>query len=136
METDIMDLLQLHNKTKLAKTADDILSLSQRYSEITLTPKEAYELAAAEASAYNDSGRVFFGESVLSIMISSFSQSSYLPKEQADFFAELAEIFAYMKNETHDNLSDRAVIAKMYTLWEQKSGGSLKMLRSLIEEEL
>lgn len=41
-----------------------------------------------------------------------------------------------MKNETHDNLSDRAVIAKMYTLWEQKSGGSLEMLRSLIEEEL
>ena len=54
-----MYLLQLNNKTKLAKTADDILSLSQRYSEITLTPKEAYELAAAEASAYNDSGRVF-----------------------------------------------------------------------------
>ena len=120
-----MYLLQLNNKTKLAKTADEILSLSQRYSEITLTPKEAYELAAAEASAYNDSGRVFFGESVLPIMISSFSQSSYLPKEQADFFAELAEIFAYMKNETHDNLSDRAVIAKMYALWEQKSGGSL-----------
>ena len=135
METDIMDLLQLNNKTKLAKTADDILSLSQRYSEITLTPKEAYELAAAEASAYNDSGRVFFGESVLP-MISAFSHSSYLPKEQADFFAELAEIFAYMKNETHDNLSDRAVIAKMYTLWEQKSGGSLEMLLSLIEEEL
>ncbi len=131
-----MDFIQLHNKTKLAKTADDILSLSQRYSEITLTPKEAYELAAAEASAYNDSGRVFFGESVLPIMISSFSQSSYLPKEQANFFAELAEIFAYMKNETHDNLSDRAVIAKMYALWEQKSGGSLEMLRSLIEEEL
>ena len=131
-----MYLLQLNNKTKLAKTADDILSLSQRYSEITLTPKEAYELAAAEASAYNDSGRVFFGESVLPIMISSFSQSSYLPKEQADFFAELAEIFAYMKNETHDNLSDRAVIAKMYALWEQTSGGSLEMLRSLIEEEL
>lgn len=131
-----MYLLQLHNKTKLAKTANDILSLSQRYSEITLTPKEAYELAAAEASAYNDSGRVFFGESVLPIMISSFSQSSYLPKEQAYFFAELAEIFAYMKNETHDNLSDRAVIAKMYVLWEQKSGGSLEMLRSLIEEEL
>ena len=63
-----MDFLQLHNKTKLAKTADDILSLSQRYSEITLTPKEAYELAAAEASAYNDSGRVFFGESVLPII--------------------------------------------------------------------
>lgn len=120
METDIMDFLQLHNKTKLAKTADDILSLSQRYSEITLTPKEAYELAAAEASAYNDSGRVFFGESVLPMMISAFSHSSYLPKEQADFFAELAEIFAYMKNETHDNLSDRAVIAKMYALWEQK----------------
>ncbi len=136
METDIMDLLQLNNKTKLAKTADDILSLSQRYSEITLTPKEAYELAAAEASAYNDSGRVFFGESVLPMMISAFSHSSYLPKEQADFFAELAEIFAYMKNETHDNLSDRAVIAKMYTLWEQKSGGSLEMLLSLIEEEL
>ncbi len=136
METDIMYLLQLNNKTKLAKTADDILSLSQRYSEITLTPKEAYELAAAEASAYNDSGRVFFGESVLPMMISAFSHSSYLPKEQADFFAELAEIFAYMKNETHDNLSDRAVIAKMYTLWEQKSGGSLEMLRSLIEEKL
>ena len=131
-----MDLLQLHNKTKLAKTADDILSLSQKYSEITLTPKEAYELAAAEASAYNDSGRVFFGESVLPMMISAFSHSSYLPKEQADFFAELAEIFAYMKNETHDNLSDRAVIAKMYTLWEQTCGGSLEMLRSLIEEKL
>lgn len=69
-------------------------------------------------------------------MITSFSQSSYLPKEQSDFFAELAEIFAYMKNEAHDNLSDRAVIAKMYALWEQKSGGSLEMLRSLIEEEL
>lgn len=131
-----MDLLQLHNKTKLAKTADDILSLSQRYSEITLTPKEAHELAAAEASAYNNSGRVFFGESVLPMMISAFSHSSYLPKEQADFFAELAEIFAYMKNETHDNLPDRAVIAKMYALWEQKSGGSLEMFRSLIEEEL
>ena len=129
-----MDLLQLHNKTKLAKTADDILSLSQKYSEITLTPKEAYELAASEASDYNDSGRVFFGESVLPMMISAFSHSSYLPK--ADFFAELAEIFAYIKNETHDNLSDRAVIAKMYALWEQKSGGSLEMLRSLIEEEL
>lgn len=131
-----MDLLQLHNKTKLAKTADDILFLSQKYSEITLTPKEAYELAAAEASAYNNSGRVFFGESVLPMMISAFSHSSYLPKEQADFFTELAEIFAYIKNETLDNLSDRAVIAKMYTLWEQKSGGSLEMLRSLIEEEL
>lgn len=131
-----MDLLQLHNKTKLAKTANDILSLSQKYSEITLTPKEAHELAAAEASAYNDSGRVFFGESVLPMMISAFSHSSYLPKEQADFFAELAEIFAYMKNETHDNLPDRAVIAKMYALWEQKSGGSLEMFRSLIEEEL
>ena len=70
------------------------------------------------------------------MMISAFSQSSYLPKEQANFFAELAEIFAYMKNETHDNLSDRAVIAKMYALWEQKSGGSLEMLRSLIEEDL
>lgn len=131
-----MDLLQLHNKTKLSKTADDILSLSQKYSEITLTPKEAHELADAEASVYNNSGRVFFGESVLPMMISAFSHSSYLPKEQADFFAELAEIFAYMKNETHDNLSDRAVIAKMYALWEQKSGGSLEMLLSLIEEEL
>ena len=131
-----MDLLQLHNKTKLSKTANDILSMSQRYSEITLTPKEAHGLAAAEASAYNNSGRVFFGESVLPMMISAFSHSSYLPKEQADFFTELAEIFAYMKNETHDILSDRAVIAKMYTLWEQKSGGSLEMLRSLIEEEL
>ena len=75
-----MDLLQLHNKTKLAKTANDILSLSQRYTEITLTPKEVHELAAAEASAYNDSGRVFFGESVLPMMISAFSHSSYLPK--------------------------------------------------------
>lgn len=131
-----MDLLQLHNKTKLAKTAEDILSLSQRYTEISLTQKEAYELAADEASAYNDSGRVFFGESVLPMMISAFSHSSYLPKEQAEFFAELVEIFAYIKNETHDNLSDRAVIAKMYALWEQKSGGSLEMLRSLIEEEL
>ena len=131
-----MDLIQLHNKTKLSKTADDILTLSQKYTEISLTPKEAYELAAAEVSAYNDSGRVFFGESALPIMISAFSHSSYLPKEQADFFAELAEIFAYIKNETHDNLSDRAVIAKMYALWEQKSGGSLEMLRSLIEEEL
>lgn len=131
-----MDLLQLHNKTTLSKTADDILSLSQKHSEISLTPKEAYELAAAEAYAYNDSGRVFFGESALPMMISAFSHSSYLPKEQAEFFAELAEIFAYMKNETHDNLSDSAVIAKMYALWEQKSGGSLEMLRSLIEEEL
>lgn len=131
-----MDFLQLYDKSKLAKTAEDILSLSQKYSEITLTTKEAYELAAAEAYAYNDSGRVFFGESVLPMMISAFSHSSYLPKEQTKFFAELAEIFAYMKNETHDNLSDSAVIAKMYALWEQKSGGSLEMFRSLIEEEL
>lgn len=80
-----MYLLQLHNKTKLAKTADDILSLSQRYSEITLTPKEAYELAAAEASAYNDSGRVFFGESVLPIMISSFHKAAIFPKSKRIF---------------------------------------------------
>ena len=125
-----MDFLQSYNNSRQSITAAAILS----QPHISLTEKEAYELAAVEEKAYAENGRVFFGESALPAMISTFSQSSYLPHEQAEFFAELTDIFIYMKNSSHDNLTDMEAIAKMYALWEQKSGGSLEMLRSLEEE--
>ena len=131
-----MDFLQsTENSVIDDRTVCEIISAAGNSNILRISQAEARELMKAEKALYRDSGRFFFGKSVMPELIRKFSESGYVPDEATcEFISELADIFVYLKNETGDGLSDGDAVNIMYELWEEKSGGSLEMLRSLCEE--
>ena len=131
-----MDFLQSTEYSERDKrTVCEIVSAAEEWNMWKISQADAQELMQTEKTLYRDSGRFFFGKSVMPEIIRKFSSSGYVPDgEPCEFFSELAEIFVYLKNETGDRLSDCGAVDIIYELWEEKSGGSLEMLRSLCEE--
>ncbi len=120
MEKYTRELLELNHKTK-------------GYG-LVLTLEDAKCLIEVRNKALCNFGRIELGIEVTKGLIDVFSRSSYINEE--NYIAtlnELQEIFYYLKNETEDKIGDSMLIVVMKDYFENICGGSLELLKSVLE---
>ena len=115
------------------KLSNQILEMNKKTCEysLSLTEKQANELAACRKETLLDEKRIEFKESAVLKIIDKFCKSSFVVQsEYAETLAELIGIFYENKNESEDSLTDDELIDIMFRLFENTSRGSIEDLRS------
>lgn len=102
-------LLQEKEKQELA----DLVSFNQKTESfrLSLSQKEARELAACRNESLRKWRRVEFGKSILTSLIWTFCDSPYLNQDNyAETLQQLQDIFYEFKNETSDRMTDQELL--------------------------
>ncbi|MEQ8174536.1 MAG: DUF6323 family protein [Syntrophomonadaceae bacterium] len=111
---------------------NDILQMNDqtRPYGLLLSETQARELIETRNQAILEQGRVELSTDSLQKIIKVFSSSAYISSsDYAPLLNELVEIFYFMKNETHDRISDDELINIMKELFDGPSRGSAELLK-------
>ena len=104
---------------------------------LSLSMNDLHALAESRTEALQNTGRVEFGEGVLPKLVAAFSDSPYLFQEEyAESLARLQEMFYRCKSETHERISDDALLLAMREAFDGIAGGSLEYLEETVLTEL
>ena len=104
---------------------------------LTLSPEEISQLAERRVTALRDTGRVEFGEGVLSTLVHAFCDSPFLmPDDYAQTLSDLQDAFYWFKNESADTIPDDELIGLMRAVFDGRAQGSADYLSGLTPEEL
>lgn len=108
-------------------------SLTEEHG-LALTREQAVQLAQARQISLQSSGRVEFGSGILEKLITLFRDSPHLtPNNYADILAALMELFYYYKTETHERVSDDALLAVMRAQFDEDCHGSTELLAEKLD---
>lgn len=114
----------------LAQTKTQILScneFTEPYS-LWLTQQEAEQIAAARLESLRNTGRVEFGEGIISKLILAFRDSPYLHQsEYTQTLCSLQEIFYQLKNDTNERFSDDELLERMRRCFDTFCGSVEKV---------
>ena len=102
-------LLQENKKQEVA----DLVSFNEKTESfgLSLSPKEAGELAACRNESLRKWRRVEFGQGILKSLIWTFCDSPYLNQDNyAETLRQLQDIFYEFKNETSDRMTDQELL--------------------------
>ncbi len=104
---------------------------------LTLTGAQMRTLVERRFQALKSTGRVEFGEGILSKLIDAFCDSPYLFAENYEStLIELQDMFYFFKGEAMERLSDDELIEAMRDCYNGKAGGSLEYLSGTTLEAL
>lgn len=115
----------------------EILELNERTRQygLALTPEEAKQVMVARDEALLGTGRVELDIEVSKSLIDRFASSPFMRAEDYVFvLMELHELFYHLKNETEDRINDVKLIDMMRERFDRECGGSMDMLKSVMEE--
>ena len=134
-------------RTDLFRQAETIRTLGECNSRtaafgLTLTEEEMAALAEGRERALADTGRVEFGDGILTALIDTLCDSPYLQQSDwAETLLAAQEIFYRWKGEAGDLVPDRALLAFLRRAFDGARGAisylegfSLKELRERKEE--
>lgn len=136
-----MNELTLLNRAFAARTNVDgdaaaILDIAGNYADgrLTISREEARNLAEIRSRALIDNQRIEIGIGAVGRLIKKFRLSSYVPPDGfAELIGYLAELFYFIKTETHDGISDADLADFMYDRFEGICAGSTELLTSQCE---
>ncbi len=104
---------------------------------LTLTGDQMLRLTERRFKALKSTGRVEFGEGVLTKLVFAFCDSPFIsPDNYEDTLAELQDIFYYFKSEAMESLTDDELIDTMKSSFDGKAQGSLEYLSGTLLENL
>lgn len=104
---------------------------------LALTDRQMLNLTRRRQEALKATGRVEFGQGVLTKLVAAFRDSPYImQRNYEETLAELQDIFYYFKNESLDILTDDELIEAMKLLFDGKAHGSTDYLAGTALEEL
>lgn len=133
------DLSIVFGELAIKSAAEDILrcsSITEKYG-ITISARQAAELAAVRSKALRTVGRVEFGAGVAEKLIKAFCDSPYLNERSfTEKLGELIEMFYIYKNETLDLVSDDDLIEYMRRAFDGVCQGSAELLGGTVLAEL
>lgn len=96
---------------------------------LMLTHQQALEVAENRDNALRTTGRVEFGEGILSDLIYTFCDSPQMdPGEYASLLCDLTEAFYTLKNSTEDTMTDEELLSWMRDCFDQCCGSVEKMM--------
>ena len=135
-------------RTDLFRQAETVRTLEECNSRtaafgLTLTEEEMAALAEGRERALADTGRVEFGDGILTALIDTLSDSPYLQQSDwAETLLAAQEIFYRWKEEAGDLVPDRALLAFLRRGFDGARGAmaylegfSLGELRERMEDE-
>lgn len=134
-----MDISFVNNKSlqvvRVKKELEKCNQVSERFG-LSLSEKQMEWLMQNRYESLKSTGRIEFGEGIISKLVFAFCDSSYLNQEEyADLLIELQELFYTLKRETLEQLTDDELLCVMRIIFDH-SGGSLEHLRSIDRETL
>lgn len=104
---------------------------------LSLSMGDLHALSDCRTQALQNTGRIEFGEGILEKIVAAFADSPYLFQEEyAEALARLQEMFYRCKSETHERISDSALLAAMRAAFDGLAGGSLNYLEETVLTEL
>lgn len=96
---------------------------------LTLSPRQAQALIAAQRDARRSAGRIAFGGGIVPELIQAFASSPLLTrKNYALTLCELTELVEQIKTETADTLGDATLLRFLRTRFDTVCGGSMELL--------
>ena len=102
---------------------------------LVLSEPQMLALAQQRQEVLLETGRVEFGEGVLTKLVTAFCGSPYLCQANyEETLAELQELFYYFKNEGRDRLSDDELIAGMKRIFDGPAQGATEYLSGVPAE--
>ena len=136
-----MNELTLLNRALAARTDIDadaaaILAVAGETSDggLTVSQADAVYLAETRSRALIDNQRIEIGIGAVGRLIKKFRTSSYATAEDfAGLIGYLAELFYFVKTETHDGISDIDLVDFMYDRFEGICAGSTELLSTQCE---
>ena len=134
-----LTLLSGMRSVSAAQTAADAgaiaaLNLFTGARGLTLTERDAKEIAVTRQKALRENERVELGIGAVEKLILVFSQSAYAePRDWAELVHTLVECFYFIKTETHDAVNDNELIRAMLDEFEGHCEGSIPMFESRME---
>ena len=103
---------------------------------ISISKEDAKLLMEEKTNSLREKQRVEFGEGVLTRLISTFCDSTYLYQENfTESIARLQDIFYEYKNESMDELTDSELIDYMKLAFDGECRGSLDYLEETVLEK-
>lgn len=109
----------------------EILALNEISREygLVLSAEDALVLSETRGRALADNERVEIGVGAIAEIIKRFSKSRYVNEEDyAWILNEVTEIFYYIKTETNDKISDKALLDELFKSFELNCRGSMDIL--------
>ena len=128
----MFDLTLLEDRALREREAAALLRCNEATAPygLTLTPRQALELAETRAHALRNAGRLELRGGVAEKIILAFCDSPHLDQRNyAAALNALVEIFYEYKNETIDRLNDDELIGCMRRCFDGPGMGSLELLR-------
>lgn len=111
-------------------------ALTARY-QLSLSATEMEELVDARFCALRETGRIEFGDGILTKLIGAFCDSPYLTQQNyAQTLAQLQDLFYTFKNESADLISDDELIAFMRKCFDGRCQGAADYMADLTLEDL
>lgn len=134
-----MDISFVNNKSlqvvRVKKELEKCNQVSERFG-LSLSQQQMEWLMQNRYESLKSTGRIEFGEGIISKLVFTFCDSSYLNQEEyAELLMELQELFYTLKRETLEQLTDDELLCAMRIIFDH-SGGSLEHLRSIDRETL
>lgn len=131
MNKGLINLTTAMGEISIQKTVGEIIACNDFTAEygLTLSEKDAAELAALQAKALKSADRIEFGGGILPKLIRAFCGSPYIDgRNYAETLSELQEAFYFFKSESLDRLSDDELIEIMVAVFDGVAGGSVEYL--------
>lgn len=96
---------------------------------LVLTQQSALALVKTRSETLKKTGRIELGAGIVDKLIMAFYDSSYISQENyEETLHELIDLFYSFKNDTHDCISDDALIDYMKKAFNDECRGSLELL--------
>ena len=126
----LFSLQSLVNRSPAAIEADanEIIALNPTTEAfgLTLTQKEAHEIAEIRAGSLKENGRLEVGIGALSLISDVFAHSRYVSCGiWAEVLARVCDLFYQVKSLTNDSITDRELVTELYALFEYSAHGDL-----------
>ncbi|MGI6019908.1 MAG: DUF6323 family protein [Lachnospiraceae bacterium] len=98
---------------------------------LTLSEEDAELLVAEKCDVLRQTGRIEFGQSIITQIIYAFCDSNYITQENfLDVLLRLQEIFFEYKSEMNDEISDEELLSYMRQQFDERCCGDLDCLES------
>ena len=97
---------------------------------LKLSENDVRAVIAHKSEALKGTGRIEFGEGIITKIISTFCDSPYILQENyVEIINDLIETFYYYKNETMEEISDDELIDFMKEYFDNQCQGDLELLK-------
>ena len=121
----------------IVRLSQSSIEKAARETGISMTAKQAHEIAEAEGSCLSEYGRVLFGDSAAAQLVREFSTSPYLSgSNDAETLKKLVEAFYELRKDFPANTTDIELLEALQRFFDGEAAGDPDLATYMARELL